>query len=469
MTGETGSVRLDRLTVFCHLWAIAGIAEAARWMVPGTPWSWVLVPASLFLFAFPTSVPCLAGYALLQLSFHALATHSPWNHGLFMALANLAILISVARIYYPDTRRISGASENATREALLDHFAPTLRLSLILVYGFTFLHKLNWDFLDPMYSCAGTVLTWLNTEYHVLPTGRWLTIVGIWSTLVVESAVPLLLCFRRTVGIGLGLGFLFHLFLSQYGGLFGFAAVMYAVYYLFLPLSFTDHVGRRLENVFTRVHLERARPWCGLAIAATIVATAFAANVWRGSSALGVGRWWWNIWLLGSVVLYGAPLLSALRTPPAHRIVTNGWLGLIPLFVVISGISPYLGLKTETSWSMYSNLRTETRPNHIFVPRWLTISGYQGDLVTILETSHPELKTYQQQGLLLTYFEFRRICSATTEDFRVAYERDGQVRTLEVIDGVSNASLATRPHPWLADRLLRFRPVDEGDHMQCRH
>lgn len=175
--------------------------------------------------------------------------------------------------------------------------------------------------------------------------------------------------------------------------------------------------------------VERARPWCSLAIALAIVTTPYAA----------------------------------------YRMIPSRSLGFIPLLVVFSGVSPYLGLKTETSWSMYSNLRTEVRPNHIFMPRWLTVSGYQDDLVAILETSHPELRTYQQRGLLLPHFEFRRICSATAEDFRVVYERDGKERTLEVIDGVSSAPLTTHPHPWLADRLLRFRTVDEGDHMRCRH
>ncbi|MFO0808742.1 MAG: hypothetical protein U0746_08985 [Gemmataceae bacterium] len=460
-------MRLDRLTIFSHLWAIAGVAEAARWMWDEVPWNWVLLPTSLALFAFPGSVACLVIFAITQIGFHALVPHMPWNHGLFMALMNGAILASVARVY---TRTSRGDDRPATREAIVDHFAPTLRLSLIFLYGWAFVHKLNWDFLDPKCSCAGYLLPFLNTKYGVLPTGVAMTQLGIWSTLIVESAVPVLLCFRRTIGLAMVLGTAFHLFLSQFGGLFGFAAVMYAVYFLFLPPSFTDDLANRMEDVLTRLYLRRFRSWLSPMLALAIPTTGLLLRAVHGSSALDTGLWWWNAWVLLVVGCFARPLELAIRAPAAVPL-TPVWrpLWAVPVVVLVNGACPYLGLKTETSWSMYSNLRTEVRPNHLFMPEWLKVASYQDDLVEIVETSHPALQGYRQPGPLMTFFEFRRTCSQTTEDFRVVYRRNGVECVLELVNGVSTDPTVTRPHGWLMDNLLRFRPVDATGPATCRH
>ena len=71
---------------------------------------------------------------------------------------------------------------------------------------------------------------------------------SIWATLFVELSVPVLLCFRRTVYGGLAIGTAFHLFLSQFGGLHGFAAMLFAIYFLFLPRAFTADVAARLAR-----------------------------------------------------------------------------------------------------------------------------------------------------------------------------------------------------------------------------
>jgi hypothetical protein len=458
--------RLDRLTVFSHLWAIAGLTESARWLWDGTAWSWLLLAAALALLARPRSLTCLVVWAVVQACFHGLAPHTPWNHGAFIALANVAILASVARVYVRSRR----GGDQVSREAIVEHFAPALRVSLILLYAFAFLHKLNWDYLDPRFSCADQVLTWLNTKYRILPTGPTLTTFGIWSSLFVEGFVPLLLCSRYTARFGLIIGFTFHLALSQFGGLYGFAAAMYAVYYLFLPAGFTDDVGARLASLWQRLRLDPVRAWIGPVLATAILTSGLLLHVLRGSSALSAGLWWWNLWILGVVACFGPQLLGALRRTEAATLSPR-WLPLagVPLLVVYNGVCPYLGLKTESSWAMYSNLRTEIRPNHVFIPAWLQVAGYQQDLVEIVETSLPQLQRYQREGLLLPFVEFRRISSAATADFTVTYERQGSVRHLHAAGGASNDPSVTTSAGWLTDMLLIFRPIDSVGPMQCRH
>ena len=459
-------LRLDRLTVFSHLWAIAGLTESARWMYDGAAWNWVLLPAALGLLACPRSVTCLVVWALAQVGFHALAWHTPWNHGLFIALMNVAILASVARVLL----RADRADAQGTRNAIVDQFAPVLRLCLILLYAFAFLHKLNWDYLSPDSSCAGQVLTWLNTKYRLLPTGQWMTTAGIWSSLFIEGVVPILLCFRHTIRFGLILGFSFHLLLSQFGGLYGFAAAMYAVYFLFLPSGFTDEAGARFERTLRRLRLDGVQGWISPMTAALILTTGLLLHQFRGSSALGVGLWWWNLWVVVIVGCLWREFVRAFRTTAAATAVPR-WppLWAIPALVVYNGLCPYLGLKTETSWAMYSNLRTEIRPNHVFIPGWFKRAGYQDDLVEIVETTLPQLQRYQRDSLLLTFFEFRRICSGATGDFSVSYKRNGSARFLESARGVSSDPLVTTSSGWPANAVLLFRPVDATGPMRCRH
>jgi hypothetical protein len=65
-----------------------------------------------------------------------------------------------------------------------------------------------------------------------------------------------------------------------------------------------------------------------------VLIVAFAAHIWRNRSAT------------GQLV----PLPFAL---PARTLL------VVPIAVFLNGVMPYLGLKTETSWAMFSNLRTE--------------------------------------------------------------------------------------------------------------
>jgi hypothetical protein len=453
-------VRVDRLTIFSHLWAIAGLCEWTRWTFTESGGSWLLLAAAGALFLAPNSVPALAVFAAVQAVFHVLAANRPWNHGLFMALVNLTILASIWHWRFGGGRAASASD----RDALVETFGPPVRLGLIALYLMTFTHKLNADFLNPDVSCAGWLLGFLGRAYRVVPVAEWSIVGSIWGTLVVELLVPLLLCGRHTVYLGLAIGIGFHLFLSQFGGLHGFAAMLFAVYFLFLPRGFTERVAARASRL----------PAPGLVTTAVGLGAVLLAWKLLGSVAhlphIYRGLVLWDVWLLAVVVAFGREIVRTWRVPADFGLRPR-WAPLwaLPVVVVLNGVSPYVGLKTETSWAMYSNLRTETRPNHYVVPASAKLFGYQDDLVEIVETALPALRGYAKNDLRLTFFELRRICSAATEDFTATYRRQGELRTLTVAGGVANEAEACRPHPWILGKLLRFRPVDVGTHARCRH
>jgi hypothetical protein len=462
-------VRIDRLTIFSHLWAIAGLCEWTRWTWTETGWAWVLLVGSLALAVLPNSVACLAVLATAQALFTALAANRPWNHGLFMALMNVVILASIARGLV-ERRTSGGGAAPLDREALVDTFGPALRLSLILLYLLAFFHKLNADFLNPDVSCTGVLLGWLDRSYRILPLERWAVVLGIWSTYFIELTVPLLLCFRRTVYVGLAIGAAFHLFLSQFGGLHGFAAMLFAVYFLFLPKAFTARVAERFSTLLESIDWPATRRLGLPVVAGAMLVVGKVLGHYFGTSHIYRGLLFWDLWLLGVIVVFGRDL-ARVPTMPADFTLRQRWAPLwaAPLVVFLNGLSPYVGLKTETSWAMYSNLRTEVHGNHLIVPASAKVFGYQDDLVEILDSSLPALKEYAGSDVQLTFFEFRRLCSAATDDFSVSYRRNGEDHGLAVAGGVASDPAACRAHPWLVGKLLRFRPVDAGAHARCRH
>jgi len=84
---------------------------------------------------------------------------------------------------------------------------------------------------------------------------------------------------------------------------------------------------------------------------------------------------------------------------------------LLTVLLVFNGLCPYVGLKTGSSFAMYSNLHTEGGIcNHLFMPCGaIRIAHFQDDLVEILDSSQPDLRDAIAQPWRLTYFEFRRL------------------------------------------------------------
>src|SRR5262249_33196526 len=143
---------------------------------------------------------------------------------------------------------------------------------------------------------------------------------------------------------------------------------------------------------------------------------------------------------------------------------------VVPALVALNGLSPYLGLKTETSFSMFSNLRTEGKqPNHLFMPGWLKLTSLQDDLVEVTASNNQVLQDYAKSQLLLPYFEFRRVCSEISGDFWVDYRRNDIPIHFERANIASTDPALVDPPPWLLTKFLTFRPVDPSPHMRCSH
>ena len=381
----------------------------------------------------------------------------------------------------------------ALRRRLRDFFpamAALLRLEVLAMYFFVVLHKLNRDYFDPAYSCATELYADIVKLYPIFPSGAWTDPLCVYGAIGFEAIIPLLLVFRRTRVLGVGLGLLFHLMLAPHPNAFiySYSTLLYAAYFLFLP----DDVLREMMNQWGALLRGLRRRWAWFALPAVALGSSVvllrivAPDFVRGVKlidhahvliAAGV-RFVWTLAALFNIFAFARAVwrcrgpkespVPSQASEPFFRPALSPLL-VFPLLVTFNGLCPYLGLKTESAFAMYSNLRTEgTVNNHLFMPR-VNLANYQDDLVDVIDSSDGQLRNLRRDGYQWTYLEFRRRLSRIRSDkFWVTYKRNGVEHTLRRATDKTNEAFT--PLPWLERELLFFRAVQLGDTPQrCGH
>jgi len=363
--------------------------------------------------------------------------------------------------------------------AVFAGIAPFLRASMIVVYAFAALAKMNAAFLDPASSCATWILrqgVWFAPS---LLAGRWWAEAAIWGTVLTEAALPILLAIPRTRLLALVLGIGFHTVLALAGNV-PFTALAFAFFVAFLPLNARQRAGSLLTG---RRGLPRwvaqTRSWRG----SRPLLFALLVGGWLVGAALGPTKS--SPGLLGTpaaeaspvigdgtrlvvviLALGGLVLLLSLRMAPSLPVSPKRWHGIRhpivvtgTLALIINGFCPYLGLKTDTSFAMFSGLRTEPGTwNHLFVPQAVRVFGYQDDLVRVLASNDPALVARSSNGARLVYLaldDYVRSHPGTVATY-TAFEDHG-VRTLGPLP----------PGPTFAERIAPFRDVPPPGHGGC--
>jgi hypothetical protein len=361
--------------------------------------------------------------------------------------------------------------------AWLELFQPLLRLQLAIVYGLAAWHKLNSDFFNPQLSCA-VVLFEKAPFAHLHANGNALRWALILFTIVTEASLPVLLTFRRTRNFAVCYGVLFHISLGL-SEFYAFSVTMISLLFLFTPENFCDVA---LDFWRSRSRLTKKIVIVGgLTIAIGIIALNVVSF---GPSLADLGQihgfkhgvnmiwgkvsYWSGYWLLP---LYLGPLAlfvwlwyrqPASFQPAAHSyrpIPSIFWI--IPALLIFDGINPYLGLKTDTAFAMYSNLRSEGgTTNHLIWRHPLALANYQEDLVQVLHSNDPPLILTAQRGWPIPFFDLRRrisyLAHTGTKNISVTYIRNGQTIHLDAAE--SDPELSTRPS-LLERKLLLFRAI----------
>jgi hypothetical protein len=472
---------LDRLAVFAWLWAVWAVTEQAQWddWAKTAPHS-VFSCCALWLLARPWSLRALGATALSQL---ALTLWSmPWvsDHALFAALVNLAILLALV------PQCATGGVEPIDRERLFDDLAAPIRISVIALYGWAFFHKLNTDWLDPAGSCGATLYRGAARSFGLPDGPAAVYALGVIAPLGIELAIPVLLLVRRTRVIGVFVLMLFHLWLAlPPTSFYRFSAAMFALAFLFWPAEAVDV----LRPVWDRLATHRVR---SLLRAATRVALVVSVGVlasmtqWtRGAPAMppyrllhtsdlswvatGVGIGWGVLAVAMIACLLFVLLARRQRaSPDAAPIfaIRRAVLWIPVLLVVLNGATPYLGIKNQTSFAMFSNLRTEGgRTNHLLIEEAAKPIDQGDDLVRIVESTDPQLAALVEHGHRIPWFEFRdHVHRSRAMD--VIFEYGGQTVTLRNREDVERHVPAVHR---LARKLRYYRSLPPEGVSACGH
>ncbi len=441
-------------SAFCVLWGLATLFH----LVAKDPWpapllSALLAAAALYLLHRPAAPHRLVLLAILQLCESWTTAPFISNHWLFTGLVNLTLLQAYARLAW------AGGAFAVAPGALYRTFAPIVRLELIILYFFAVFHKLNADFFDPQISCA---VHFYAAQLQPLPfvlAGA----VPIYLTLAVETAIPLLLCWPPTRNAGVLLGLLFHAVVgfNPISEFYNFSSMIFALLFLFSSLRLD--AGWPTRRLFESARWE-GMPFSGkssLAVGAALVGLGLLVAL-NGlvAAAAELVLPLWGLYSAGLLLLF--VLLP--KAPPARPAFSlRPWpVLLMPLLTGLNGCSPYLGLKTETAFAMYANLRTEGgQSNHLLVPPEVQLFGFQRELIEIKDASSGLLASLARRKLMLPFFEVRALLQEHPNT-SLTYERHA---------GPSAApdEQLRQPIPWPLRKLLYFRPVASSGRQPCFH
>jgi hypothetical protein len=200
-------------------------------------------------------------------------------------------------------------------------------------------------------------------------------------------------------------------------------------------------------------------------------------RVFDYANAIGFSLWF--VWALG---LGGCYIQSFLKSRdrlwqwPNHLMATPAWIGVA--LVMWNGMNPWIGLKTQTSFSMFSNVRSEAEGNHLFLKR-VDLFPFQAEMIELV-TSEPDIlavpahprsvRYYANTGRIFPRFELRRLLSETEGDVQVKYRQDGALCEATRTGGLASPAELFEPLPWYLYKSLWFRRhLSLTEPMQCTH
>jgi hypothetical protein len=339
--------------------------------------------AALWLLARPAAVGrLLLLCAVLAVALFLKMPRLP-NHGFFDFVVALTILFAALLTGWRRRALPDGA-------ALYAAFAPAVRWSVVVMYGWAVVHKLNADFFDLEVSCGPRQLDEVRRYLRHLPAGPVMQAFGIYGTLVVETAIPLLLVFRRTRYAGIALALGFHYVLGA--GYARFSAMLVAMLTLFVGADLIDPVREAVRRRVSAHRLRRLRA-AGVGLAAVGYGLIIAGNRAAQTPAItlhAVTQAWFVYGVLAAALFAAAcGLRRRLVADDRHPWrFTHPALAVVPVLMLVNGLTPHIGVKNTQAFAMYSNLRTEGGvSNHLFLPSALQVFDQERDLVTIVSSS----------------------------------------------------------------------------------
>lgn len=462
-----------RYQIFVVLWVIATIFHMIKNRVLDNNLGLLtLAITSVFVLAKPQSVSRFFLFLIIQLAVVIVDIPGLSNHWIFTTFVNITILQVMFYLVLKRRNFVINKGE------LIKTFAPIVRIEVLILYFFVVFHKLNIDFFDGGISCATDLLNGTRgLEFLPIPES-WL-VFNSYFTVIIEALIPLMLWFRKTRNLGIVVGLVFHNIIAYniYNGFYDFSSMIFALYFLFSDNQFSSKIYslyNKLASIKKPVKEDLKKynyanffillAMAGLLLLGFAVAYGFSQSRYIQDYVLVP----WTLYSFPFIIIFILSMkkwsYSGLRKPFS---LAHMSLIILPIIVFLNGMSPYLGLKTEYSFSMFSNLRTEGRvSNHFIMPAGFQIFNYQDDLVEIISTSEYGLNENIEREELITFFELRDRVSVFRPEF-VEYIYKGEHHYYNANEP-DYAGLQER-HPIILRKLMRFRPVNKSGIQTCAH
>ncbi len=469
--GVERSAAEAQFKVFAILWAIASLFHMAHSSVFDQQLDFALLTLASIYVIFR---PSMGGFLILiALQVFDAFFRMPFttNHWIFTAFVNVTIFHTLIFLI------IKNRSFQVNPGDLLKAFRPLVRIELIVLYFFAVFHKLNDGFFAAG-SCATDLLRAQNLDkFFTLPS--YFYSLNAYLTLVIEALIPLLLCFRKTRSAGILLGVVFHCILSysSYNAFYDFSSMVFAVYFLFtvpeLSVKILDHL-RQIKTQIIRSLSPKEFSFGKLLVRVLIFGIGLGVIyilTKKLTSFQSVHLYFfWTVYSILYLFLFArnqffSPGKSTNEVSKDSYHVLHWSLIVIPVIVFLNGLSPYLGLKTENSYAMFSNLRTEGgSTNHFIVPASAQIFGFQEDVVDVVSSSDPNLQKLANANLSMVWFEFSNYLH-THKPAEVQYLRNGKSAVFRKDDPATYP----RKNNYVLAKAMKFRAFAREGAQPCAH
>lgn len=460
-----------QFAVFSFLLALAILFHQARlgdWEVLSSHAAVSL--AAIYTLLRPASVRRFLAMLAIQLVSMAIDMPLVVNHWLLLGLTTVGL---AAGLVLAAVRRREWLADPG---GIYRRLAPVVRIQVLLVYLFAVVAKLNTDFLDPALSCGAAMSGDLLATGPVSLYGGWQDWPAIAGTLLIETLLPIGLLVRRTRVATIVLGGTFHTALAI-GGHVPFSGFAFAFYALFLPDDFPRRLrALRASSPAVAAVAARAQAFAQSRLAFPLLGGAWiaiSAATTYGSEDLvyGVVGRLAVVVFVAYALLLGILLVLCLRqggpsayAPGTLRLAHPVW-ALAPLLVVLNAATPYLGLKTQSAFTMYSNLQTEEGHwNHVLIPESVRVFDMQDDMVEVVRSSDDRLAEAAEEGTWLIEHDFRAYVSRRPE-LSVTYRHGG--RLVSVARAGDHPATSDGPGV-VARKLFLFRDVPVASGNVCR-
>jgi hypothetical protein len=252
-----------------------------------------------------------------------------------------------------------------------------------------------------------------------------------------------------------------------------FSSLVLALYILSVPREVSGEFFERCAKFFRK---SRAR-FGSFGIVLPFVIVGAVTLLIVGTAALRVKQIEMVFQLYNSVwvlfwAIYGGITMVVLASVALEHLPWRGhvgarqplWIYGLPALLFLSCLSPYVGLKTESSIAMFSNLHTEGgTTNHLLFGKPPYLFDYQNDVVEIISTSSPALMPTAAKHDGMVWHALTQYLRWNPQHW-VTYRRNGQLFEKMTIATINE------PKPnLLARKFLIFKTVDFDRPKVCTH